>query len=102
MTRQYDDDAEEAASIIAWTERRLAVSTSAGMVAIYGREFKRMWRESFGTLDNVPQTFKDRVTAQFQSFKKEAKLPRHPEYFAEPAGREFGGPEDGYDKEAEV
>lgn len=24
---------------------------------------------------------------------------RHPEYFAEPMGREFGGPEDGYDKE---
>jgi hypothetical protein len=44
------------------------------MIPLYVRVFKRMWYDSFGTFDNVPQEFKDRVTAQYQSLKNTEKI----------------------------
>lgn len=67
--RIYEDDAVESASIIAWTERRLEHAQSAGSVAWCQRQFKRMWLASFGTLDNVPETFRARVTALYNEMK---------------------------------
>lgn len=60
--RKFADDEREAASIIAWTERRLEVCTNHFMVAYYAKQFQKMWTDSFGTLANVPQDFKDRVS----------------------------------------
>jgi hypothetical protein len=67
--RLYDDDEIEAASIIAWTERRLEHSDS-GMVRFYANEFKKMWLESFGSLENVPQEFKDKVETLYDELKE--------------------------------
>lgn len=73
MARMYDDDEREAASIIAWTDRRLNHVWSSGAVAMYLRQFERMWRESFGTLDNVPLLFKQRAMERYNELKaKEA------------------------------
>ncbi|TCM89664.1 hypothetical protein EV294_112129 [Paenibacillus sp. BK033] len=69
MVRKYEDDEREAASIIAWTERRLEHAWSSGAVTMYHRQFKTMWLASFGTLDNVPQSFKDRFMALYNELK---------------------------------
>jgi hypothetical protein len=57
----HDEDEKEAASIIAWTERRIDYQTDLGMVHVYMNLFKKMWLESFGTLENVPVEFKSKI-----------------------------------------
>lgn len=52
MARLYDE--AEAASIIAWLDRRIDGAVLSGAIRIHVGIFKRMWYESFGTLDNVP------------------------------------------------
>jgi hypothetical protein len=71
--RKFEDDEQEAASIIAWVERRLAFSNSIDMVNMYMKTFKREWIESFGTMDNVPSDFKERIELKRREIKGKLK-----------------------------
>lgn len=74
--RVYENDEEEAASIIAWTERRLEMCVSSSTVRAYIKLFKQMWKESFGSLDSVPQEFKDKVEKLHNELKVKERIMR--------------------------
>ncbi len=73
MSRMYEDDKEEADSIIAWTDRRLQISNNSYTVILFMNLFKDMWIKSFGTLDSVPPTFKEQVERQYNELKEKEK-----------------------------
>lgn len=64
----YTDPKQEADSIMAWLDRRLEWSTS-GTLPLYVSRFKKEWCDSFGTLDTVPQEYKDKVKARYTKLK---------------------------------
>lgn len=67
--RLYEDEAEEMASIIAWLERRMEWA-SEETLPLYVASFKKMWCESFDTLDNVPPEFKEKVMTRYRELKE--------------------------------
>lgn len=71
--RLYKDDAQEAESIIGWLERRLE-NCSVEQFNPYIRKFEEMWKESFGTLDNVPEQFKSKVKQMYIKRCASAKI----------------------------
>ncbi|WP_337102407.1 hypothetical protein [Paenibacillus sp. YIM B09110] len=68
MTRMYEDDASEIASLTAWIERRLNV---AGMFTL--RYFSMMWRRSFGSTENMPAELREKIDARVAELRKEAR-----------------------------
>lgn len=71
MTRRlYEDDDEEAASLMAWMDRRLE-RADVKTLPLYVLAFKSMWLSSFDTLDNIPQEYNDKVIALYKRLKEE-------------------------------
>ncbi|MHA7962813.1 hypothetical protein ACX93W_01625 [Paenibacillus sp. CAU 1782] len=66
ISRMYEDDAREIASLTAWIERRLSV---AGPFTL--RYFVGMWRESFGTTDNMPAELRKKIDDRVSELKAE-------------------------------
>lgn len=71
MKRLYEDPEEEAASLLAWIDRRYEMATSIGVLKLYYRKFLDMWLTSFGTLTSVPQEYQDKFVTKYREFQKE-------------------------------
>lgn len=59
----------ESESIMAWLDRRLEYATSATEVNINVKRFLSIWSDFFGTTDNIPQWYKDKVEARYHELK---------------------------------
>lgn len=70
MKRLYDDPEMEAASLMAWMDRRLEMATSKSSIRLYYTKFNQMWHDSFGTLDTVPIEYRDKVIAKYMELRK--------------------------------
>lgn len=73
MNRIYADDEKEMESIMAWFDRRITIAEhlkDPHLFIIYLSSFKRMWRESFDTMDNVPEAYKAKIRSQFAKLKE--------------------------------
>lgn len=67
--RMHEDPEEEAASLMAWMDRRLEMAT-VNSLPLYVLVFKAMWESAFGTLDTIPQEYKDKLTDLYQQLKR--------------------------------
>lgn len=63
-----DTDKAEQDSIMAWLDRRLEYANKSTF-PLYLSQFRRDWLNTFGTADNIPQWYKDKVTAQYDRLK---------------------------------
>lgn len=66
---KYEDDKIEADSIMAWLDRRLEWA-SAQSIPLYVTSFKGLWLDAFGTLDSIPDSYKDKVRARFEELRR--------------------------------
>jgi hypothetical protein len=67
--RKYTDDVKEAQSIMAWMDRRLEVACEFTF-PLYVGYFKKMWLGSFGSLDSVPQKYKEKLNRKYEELKR--------------------------------
>lgn len=69
LLRQYQDDEQEAKSLTDWLEHRLS-RIGAGDFIFYTDLFLKMWQGSFGTTENIPTDFKQRVKLCYEATVK--------------------------------
>ena len=65
--KKFIDESAEMNSLMKWLERRVEWGTITAPLHI--ATFKEMWKEIFGSLDNIPPDFKQRITERIRELK---------------------------------
>ena len=60
----------EAESMMEWLRYRANMCRSSGVLRLYQMTFVEMWKEHFGTTDNIPRDFKDEIESIYRQYKQ--------------------------------